>query len=455
MAFNRFQLQIIAYLICICVSFTTALYLIIIFRNVPAFFGSILCTAIGAFLFRYLYHFISKTNQKLQRFIESIKYSDYVLKFSSDDNLDKNFKGLNNSFNSILEDFRDERASKEENLQYLKTILQQVNTGLMVVHDDGSIVLINDSARRIMNLRKIKHINQLESIDERLYKIFNSFNTNTNYLLDFQDNTQLIIRSNSLKIKSKTIRIFTFQNIYSELQQKEIESWQNLIKILRHEIMNSITPISSLNATLQFILNEDLVQEESRYILSEESVEDLKEGLSTIQNRTNGLIKFIDSYRIYSNLPKPNFKQIDLKEMIHQTYQLLYPEVTKAGIEFDYTIQEQAVHIKGDLNLLEMVLINLIQNAIQANEAKAASRIKIIGGRDEKGIPFVAVIDNGKGIVPEAINKIFMPFFTTKKVGTGIGLSISKQIIQLHHGTLDVKSEEGKQTIFTIKFPSE
>ncbi|WP_281322330.1 sensor histidine kinase [Flavobacterium aestivum] len=454
MVFNRFQLQIIAYLIGICISFTTALYLIISIGNIPAVFIAILCIVIGAFLFRHLYLFIAKTNQKLQRFIESIKYADYVLKFSSDDNLDKNFKGLNDSFNSILEAFRKERASKEENLQYLKTILQQVNTGLMVVHDDGSIALINDSAKKIMNLRKIQHINQLKSIDERLYKILNSFSTNTNYLLDFQDNTQLIIRSNSLKIKSKIVQIFTFQNIYSELQQKEIESWQNLITILRHEIMNSITPISSLNSTLLFILNQDLEMEDSRYIMPEESVEDLKEGLSIIENRTNGLIKFINSYRDYSDLPKPNFKQINLKEMIRQTYQLLHPEVTKAGIEFHYTIQEQEVHIKGDLHLLEMVLINLVKNAIQANEDNTASRIEITGGEDEKGIPFMAVMDNGKGIVPEAIDKIFMPFFTTKKVGTGIGLSLSKQIIQLHHGTLAVKSEEGKQTIFTIKFLS-
>lgn len=169
---------------------------------------------------KHLYLFIAKTNEKLKRFIESIKYDDYVLKFSSDDHLDKNFKGLNDSFNTILDAFRKERASKEEHLQYLKTILQQVNTGLIVVNDDGSIVLVNDSAKNIMNLRKITHISQFESIDKRLYKIVSSFSTNTNYLLDFQDNTQLIIRSNSLKIKSKTVQIFTFQNIYSELQRK-------------------------------------------------------------------------------------------------------------------------------------------------------------------------------------------------------------------------------------------
>jgi len=452
MVFNRFQLQIIIYLIGICLSFTTALYLIIIIGNFPAVFGGILATIVGIILFRYLYLFIAKTNRKLQRFIDSIKYSDFVLKFSSDDKLDKNFKGLNDSFNSILEAFRKERTSKEENLQYLKTILQQVNTGLMVVDSDGSIVLLNDRAKKIINLRRIKHIDELKSVDEGLYKILSSFSANTNYLLDFLDNTQLIIRSTSLKIKSKTVRIFTFQNIYSELQQKEIESWQNLIKILRHEIMNSITPISSLNATLRDILEKDLMMEASKYTLPEESVEDLKEGLSTIENRTDGLIKFIDSYRAYSNLPKPNFKQLNLKELIQQTCQLLDPEVRKAGIAFEFLVPAEAIHIKGDAYLLEMVLINLVKNAIQANEGIENARIEISVGKDQKGTPFVAVKDNGKGIVPEAIDKIFMPFFTTKKIGTGIGLSLSKQIMQLHHGTLAVKSEEGKQTIFTIKF---
>lgn len=455
MIFNRFQLQIIVYLICICTSFTAALYLVITFTNIPCVFIALLLAAIGLFLLKHLYLFIAKTNEKLKRFIESIKYDDYVLKFSSDDHLDKNFKGLNDSFNTILDAFRKERASKEEHLQYLKTILQQVNTGLIVVNDDGSIVLVNDSAKNIMNLRKITHISQFESIDKRLYKILSSFSTNTNYLLDFQDNTQLIIRSNSLKIKSKTVQIFTFQNIYSELQQKEIESWQNLIKILRHEIMNSITPISSLNSTLQIILEEDLELENFKYLLPSESVEDLKEGLSTIENRTNGLIRFIDSYKDYYNLPQPDFKPIVLNEMIYQTFQLLYPEVSQAGIEFIYTIPGQPISITGDLHLLEMVLINLVKNAIQGNETTTASRIEILGGKDEKGIPIIAVIDNGNGIAPEAIDKIFMPFFTTKKIGSGIGLSLSKQIIQLHHGTLSVNSEEGKQTIFTIKFLSE
>ncbi|EDP95513.1 ATP-binding protein [Kordia algicida OT-1] len=452
MVFNRFQLQIIIYLIGICLSFTTALYLIIVIGNFPAVFGGILASIVGAILFRYLYLFIAKTNRKLQRFIDSIKYSDFVLKFSSDDKLDQNFKGLNNSFNAILEAFRKERASKEENLQYLKTILQQVNTGLMVVHSDGSVVLVNDRAKKIISLRRIKHIDELKSVDERLYKILSSFSVNTNYLLDFLDNTQLIIRSTSLKIKSKTVRIFTFQNIYSELQQKEIESWQNLIKILRHEIMNSITPISSLNATLRDILDKDLMLDADNFILPEESVEDLKEGLSTIENRTDGLIKFIDSYRAYSNLPKPNFEQLNLKELVQKTCQLLDPEVSKAGIAFSQSFSAEAIKIKGDANLLEMVLINLVKNAIQANEGVENARIEITVGKDTKRNPFIAVKDNGKGIVPEAVDKIFMPFFTTKKVGTGIGLSLSKQIMQLHHGTLSVKSEEGEQTIFTLKF---
>jgi nitrogen fixation/metabolism regulation signal transduction histidine kinase len=454
MVFNRFQLQIIIYLIGICLSFTIALYLVIVIGSFPAVFGGILATIIGGILFRYLYLFIAKTNRKLQRFIDSIKYSDFVLKFSSDDNLDKNFKGLNNSFNSILEAFRKERNSKEENLQYLKTILQQVNTGLMVIHDDGSIVLVNDRAKKIIDLRRINHIDELKPVDERLYKILSSFSVNTNYLLDFLDNTQLIIRSTSLKIKSKTVRIFTFQNIYSELQQKEIESWQNLIKILRHEIMNSMTPISSLNATLSDILDKDLVLDADNYILPKESVEDLKEGLSTIKNRTDGLIKFIDSYRAYSNLPKPNFKQLNLKELIQKTCQLLDPEVSKAGIVFEYSIPAESIQINGDAYLLEMVLINLVKNAIQANENIENARIEITSGYDEKGVPFVAVMDNGKGIVPEAIDKIFMPFFTTKKIGTGIGLSLSKQIMQMHHGTLSVKSDKGKQTTFSIKFLS-
>ena len=239
------------------------------------------------------------------------------------------------------------------------------------------------------------------------------------------------------------------------MQQKEIESWQNLIKILRHEIMNSITPISSLNATLRDILDKDLVLEADNFILPEESVEDLKEGLSTIENRADGLIKFIDSYRAYSNLPKPNFEQLNLKELVQKTCQLLDPEVSKAGIAFSQSFAAEAIKIKGDAYLLEMVLINLVKNAIQANEGVENARIEITVGKDEKRNPFIAVKDNGKGIEAKYFDKIFIAFQKLQNdyKSTGIGLSIVKKIIELYKGDIWVTSTPnlGTTFYFTLK----
>ena len=452
MDFNRFQRSIFIRLIGICTTIISGVLLAFFVQNILGYAGAILLFIVAAQLFLKLYKFVTKTNQKLSRFIDSIEHSDFILKFSSDNDLDRNFKGLNASFNAILAAFRKERAAKEEHLQYLKTILQQINTGLIVVNSNGTIAMINERAKKIINLRKMGHIDELHKINSQLYKILKSSSADENFLLDLNDNAQLIIRSTSLKIKTKLVKIFTFHNIYSELQQKEIEAWQNLTKILRHEIMNSITPISSLNATLQDILEEDLVLTQDQFVLDQESVSDLKEGLTTIGNRTQGLIQFIDSYRNYSDLPAPNFQTINLMDVLENTHQLMHQEVSAQQIRFECNPLLPHLPIKGDAALLEMVLINLIKNAIQANENRPNAFIELIGGTDLKGVPFIMVKDNGKGIIPEAIDKIFIPFFTTKKVGTGIGLSLSKQIMQLHHGTLSVTSEEGKSTTFTMKF---
>jgi two-component system, NtrC family, nitrogen regulation sensor histidine kinase NtrY len=247
------------------------------------------------------------------------------------------------------------------------------------------------------------------------------------------------------------VKLITLQNIQPELQKQELEAWQNLTRVLRHEIMNSITPISSLTSTLREILDHDMVRKNSHYELKDEGADDLREGLSTIENRSKGLIKFIDAYREYTSLPKPKMSTIRLKELIEKVAQLMKTELKRTRIDFHYECSSEYLTIQADAEMIEQVLINLMKNAIEAL-AEAKDPKLVLSGRYDESSVMIEVTDNGPGIIKEALEHIFVPFYTTKRTGSGIGLSLSRQIMQMHNGSLSVESEPDIKTVFTMKF---
>jgi signal transduction histidine kinase len=254
-----------------------------------------------------------------------------------------------------------------------------------------------------------------------------------------------------LRIRGNLVKLVTLQNIQTELQRQELEAWQNLTRVLRHEIMNSITPISSLTSTLKEILDHELVKKEHAYELKNEGAEDLREGLDTIESRSKGLIKFIDAYREYTSLPLPRIKTVRLLDLIEKVAQLMKTQLKNSTIRFAYTCKSEYLTVQADEEMIEQVLINLVKNAIESLNAMPNGEITINGDFDENNV-FIDVSDNGPGIIAEALTRIFVPFFTTKKSGSGIGLSLSRQIMQMHNGTLTVESEPYVRTVFRLKF---
>jgi two-component system nitrogen regulation sensor histidine kinase NtrY len=254
-----------------------------------------------------------------------------------------------------------------------------------------------------------------------------------------------------LRIRGSAMKLLTMQNIQSELQQQEIEAWQNLTRVLRHEIMNSITPISSLTSTLREILDHDMTRKNSHYELREEGADDLREGLSTIENRSKGLIKFIDAYREYTSLPQPRLKAVNIKSFMERVVQLLKPEIKKTPVALAYRCESEFLSIQADEEMIEQVLINLIKNSWEALADTPGGQIEVNAYYAVNHV-VIEVTDNGPGIIPEAMNRVFVPFFTTKKTGSGIGLSLSRQIMQMHNGSLTVTSAPGVKTTFTMKF---
>lgn len=398
-----------------------------------------------------LFRFTSQTNRKLTRFLESVKYSDFISGFTADNKLGSSFRDLNAKFNEVLEAFRKARSEKEEHWQYLNTVVQQVRTGILSFDTEGNIQLINANAKRFMGLQSIKNIEQLRDKKPKLLQAIKDVDPGKSTLYKSDQDFLLTIQATEMRIRGNTMKLLTLQNIQTELQQQEIEAWQNLTRVLRHEIMNSITPISSLTSTLREILDHDMVQKNSHYELKTEGAEDLREGLSTIENRSKGLIKFIDAYREYTSLPQPKIKTVLVKALIEKVAQLMKPEIRKTTIDFTHTCDSDYLTIQADEEMIEQVLINLIKNSIEALSDVQNGKIELIG-KYSGSVVLIEVVDNGSGIIKEALSRVFVPFFTTKKAGSGIGLSLSRQIMQMHDGSLSVESEPGVETIFRLKF---
>lgn len=397
-----------------------------------------------------IFRFVSQTNRKLTRFLESIKYSDFISGFT-DHKLGSSFKDLNIAFNDVLEAFRKTRSEKEEHWQYLNTVVQQVRTGILSFDPDGNIQLINTNAKRFLGRTPLKNISDLRERNSQLYNAITETEPGKSTLYKGSNDLYLTIQVSELRIRGNTVKLVTLQNIQTELQKQELEAWQNLTRVLRHEIMNSITPISSLTSTLKDVLAHDLVLKNGHYELKLEGAEDLKEGLATIEGRSKGLIKFIDAYREYTTVPQPKIKTVRLQDLIEKVVQLMRPELKKTNINFQYSCSSEFLTIQADSEMIEQVLINLVKNAVEAVSAMPDPMIEIVGEYDEAGVK-IDVIDNGPGIIKEAIDKIFIPFYTTKKNGSGIGLSLSRQVMQLHHGSLSVESVPDVKTVFTLRF---
>jgi two-component system, NtrC family, nitrogen regulation sensor histidine kinase NtrY len=446
--FNDFPTRVVLRVIFLGLSMALFIYMIV---RPNMLFAAILTFAIIVGQLVEIFRFVSQTNRKLTRFLESVKYSDFISGFTTDNKLGKSFKDLNIAFNEVLEAFRKARSEKEEHWQYLNTIVQQVRTGILSFDAEGDVQLMNANAKKFIGVSAIKNIKELIQINPKLYHAINSVESGKSELYKSGDDMYLTIQATELRIRGVDVKLVTLQNIQPELQKQELEAWQNLTRVLRHEIMNSITPISSLTSTLREILDHEMEKKESHWELKGEAADDLKEGLSTIENRSRGLIKFIDAYREYTSLPKPKMSSVKLKDLIDKVAQLMRIEIKKTDIKFTYECSSDYLTVQADFEMIEQVLINLLKNAVEALHETHEPELKLIGRYDENVIK-IEVIDNGPGIIKEALEHIFVPFYTTKRTGSGIGLSLSRQIMQMHNGSLSVISEPDVRTVFTLKF---
>ncbi|MGB3468364.1 MAG: ATP-binding protein [Cyclobacteriaceae bacterium] len=404
-----------------------------------------------------LVSFLDKSNKEVVGFLESIKYDDFSHTYPQRrDN--SSLSLLYREFNNVIKKFREIRAEKEAQHHYLKTIVQHVGIGIITFDDEGEVQIINTAAKRLLNLKMIKNIRQLNNLSTQLVDSFWSLKTGGRDLVKIGTDgldSQLAIYAIELSMRGKDFKLISLQNIQSELEEKEMEAWQNLIRVLTHEIMNSVTPISSLAATVETELNHQLHNELDVNHISNEEVEDLHLAVKTIHRRSKSLIKFVSDFRNMTRITLPKLESVMVKDCLDHVINLLKFEMDEQAIRLDYQVNPADLSFTIDLEQIEQVLINLVKNAIQAlaDNDEEEKELKITAMIGEHGGVIIKIIDNGSGIEEDAIKKIFIPFFTTKKNGSGIGLSLSKQIMRNHKGSINAHSTLNVGTEFSLRFP--
>ena len=263
---------------------------------------------------------------------------------------------------------------------------------------------------------------------------------------------QLAIFATEFKVKDKVILLSTIKNIQNVLEEQETAAWQKLIRVLTHEIMNSIAPISSLSSTIESMVKPYTSGEKGMPEVDLDIIQEIQGALQTINKRSTGLMNFVETYRSLTKIPEPNFSVVNMNELIGHVHTLMKKDVARKNILMETSVEPDTIEVQIDEQMIEQVLINLIKNSVQALKGRLEAKIQIRGFYNKRGRPSIQVIDNGQGILDEVIDKIFIPFFTTKQNGSGIGLSLSRQILRLHGGTITAKSTPNKETIFTMTF---
>lgn len=447
---NRFRLNVIVRIVALAATIHLDIYLI---GSTSLYVTALLTSLLVIYQVYALVVYVEKTNRDLRRFFDAIQYEDFTQTFSGA-GLGSAFDELKEAFNNVLHSFRRARAEKEEHFRYLQTVVQHIGIGLVAYRRDGSVELMNNAARKILYLTDwkasadLKNIHELKDFHEGLAEKITALKPNERAVIKVtfrNDLLQLVIHSTEFRMREQLITLLSIQNIQSELEEKEMEAWQNLIRVLTHEIMNSVTPISSLASTAHDLIRKS--PEPDR-----ETLADIDRAVNTISHRSKGLIEFVQAYRHLTKIPKPQFKVFPVRELFTRVEELMKPKCFEKNIKFTTEIDPSSLDITADIGMIEQILINLIVNSIHALDETKQGFISLDGYLDDKGRVALRVTDNGSGIVEEAMDKIFVPFFTTKPSGSGIGLSLSRQIMRMHKGSIAVESKPNDRTAFTLRF---
>lgn len=392
-----------------------------------------------------------KAQDEVEDFVESVHYRDFSRHFD-ERRAPNELKPLRKGFNEINSTFKTISRERETQYYYLQKILELVDTGIISFEqENGEVAWINESFKKLLGIPYLKNIDSLKKRETKLYEDVIDLKPGDSKVISFTRERQIykvLVSSSLLRSDNKLYKLLAFQNVSEALDDTESKAWSKLLNVMTHEIMNSVAPISSLADTLK----NRLQSIDKTNIAGTDDLEDLELGIDTIKRRSEGLLKFTESYRNLNKITKLDLEKILVCDLFENLNTLMQPTLEKKYIELDIILRDLSLAIEVDLNLIEQVLINLLINAIEAVKDRDEPQITLSAELQANNKTVIKIADNGIGMPPDIIEKIFIPFFSTRKTGSGIGLSLCKQIMMLHKGNIQVQSVEGKGSVFILTF---
>jgi nitrogen fixation/metabolism regulation signal transduction histidine kinase len=411
----------------------------------------VLVTALAIYQAYGLYKFLKKAQEEVTQFVESVHYRDFSRYFDVK-HAPAELQELRQGFNEINTTFKVISLEKETQYQYLQKILELVDTGILSYEiETGNIVWMNESLKRLLKIPFLKTIQSLDKRDPALCAVIVNLRPGESIVSDIhieRNTLKILVAATAFQTEGRKFKLIAFQNVNEALDETESKAWQKLLRVMTHEIMNSVAPISSLADTLKNRLQNSLHLQDDE----EGTLEDLSLGMETIKRRSEGLLKFAQTYRNLNMITAPNLQKFYVKDLFKTQERLMLPTLDQKNIDLEIILKDAELQIEADINLIEQVLINLLLNAIEAVKEIENPKIILTASQSVNNHVAIKVIDNGRGIDDEVLDKIFIPFFSTKKSGSGIGLSLCKQIMMLHKGNIHVQSVKNEGTAFILQF---
>ncbi|QIL75124.1 sensor histidine kinase [Hymenobacter sp. HDW8] len=450
MTFKRLEIGIFFRLLGILVLLYAAVYYGHRGTYAPVVFAGLLVVVLVLELTRY----VTRSNKELANFLLAVRYRDFSQHFN-EAHANPALRQLYSAFNQLNTTFRQLSAEKEAQFTYLQTVLELIDTGIISYDDEGHVEWMNESFKQTLELPYLRTIQALQKRYEDLYHAITQLAPGSPVVVKLtvgQKTLQLLLSATSFRLHGREFTLIAFKNVSHALDETETEAWQKLLRVMTHEIMNSVAPIASLADTLRRHVQLEKAKGSDPSLHDLDLLDDVEEGIGIIQHRSEGLLNFAQVYRNFSKITTPLLTTIYVQELFSSVQALLARSLAEEKIELVLSVKPQDLLLQADSHLMEQVLINLVLNAAHAVKERAQPQIQLVAYTDEKERVVLEVIDNGIGIPADLLDSIFIPFFTTHKSGSGIGLSLAKQIMHLHKGSIQVQSVEEAGSIFRLLF---
>ena len=414
----------------------------------------IACGILAVVLLVELVRYVESVNREFAQFLSFVAHDD----FAASPPLARRgrvFQELDSAYRLLAGKFRSLNLQRAANHQYLEALVEHVSIALICLDGNGAVTLMNREAKALFKAPHLTSLKSFGRIDPKLPDAIEALADSGRALVAIKiagEALQLALFATEFELLGERYKLISFQNIRDELEQREVEYSQKLIKVLTHEIMNSVTPIISLTKLIRDRLVDEQTGELAVQKLASDEQHDLARGLASIHSRGSGLLKFVQAYSVLTNLPRPSLAEVDVAVLIDRVHALMAPVLDAQGVGLDVQAVGAHMVVRADPQQIEQVLINLVKNAAEALAGRDGGRVILRGVRDDRGKVLIQVIDNGPGIDTAHVDDIFLPFFTTKRNGSGVGLSVSRQIMALNKGLLTVETAVGRGSEFTIRF---